>query len=181
MFIVLEGIDCSGKSELTQILARKLGGVAYTTPPKRYRELRKKVDTDFNLQRHYEFYRDAVIGASAEISSMLSIGQTVVCDRYWLSTLVYHRAGGMVLDGSDFSNLVQPNLTVFLLVSPEIQAARSSKRASEGGNINGVQSRLTDLYWQALIDLRLPFVAISTDNNNLEQCGNIVLTAASNV
>lgn len=181
MFIVLEGIDGSGKSDLTELLADKLGGVAYATPPEKYKELRKKVDTGSSIQKHYEFYKDAVIEASAEISDILAKGQIVVCDRYWLSTLVYHRAGGMVLDGSDFSNLVQPNLTVFLLVSPEVQVSRSTKRASEGGNIDGVQSKLTNLYWQALVDSKLPFVAINTDNINLVQCGNIVLAATSKV
>lgn len=179
MFIVLEGIDGSGKSSLAELLAGKFGSVVYATPPEKYRKLRKQVDTGSSAQKHYDFYRDAVVEASAEIAILLSTGQSVVCDRYWLSTLVYHRAGGMILDGSDFSKLVQPDLTVFLFVSPEVQVTRLTNREGGGGNIEGKQSELTNLYLQALADSKLPFLVINTDNFSLEQCGDIVSTAVS--
>jgi thymidylate kinase len=175
VFIVLEGIDGSGKTTLAAVLADKLGGVTYATPPKRYRESRKEIDISSDLQSHYAFYRDAVTEASDEIATMLSACQTVVCDRYWLSTLVYHRAGGMLLDGSDFSQLVQPDLTVFLIVSPKVQVVRSLKRGVHGGDINGAQDMLTNFYWGALFDSKLPFIAIHTDVVAVEKCSDIIM------
>jgi thymidylate kinase len=178
MFIVLEGIDCSGKSSVTETLANKLGGVAYATPPEKYRSLRKKIDFESNLGSHYEFYRQAVIEASTEISQMLATGTLVVCDRYWLSTLVYHRAGGMIIDQKEFAQIVQPDLTVFLVVSPETQKKREdSRKTGNKGNLDGVQEILTNLYWQALMESKLPFLVVHTDNITTDQCSNIIAAA----
>jgi thymidylate kinase len=178
MFIVLEGIDCSGKSTLATMIAARCDGITYVTPPEKYRKLRKQVDTSSNPQKHYDFYRDAVTEASLEIGAMLSSGKTVVCDRYWLSTLVYHRAGKMVLDGSDFSDLVRPDLTVLLLVGPEEQVRRYSERGVEGGNnVDGFQAEINNLYWTALAESKLPFIVVNTDYYSLEQITNIVVAA----
>jgi thymidylate kinase len=142
--------------------------------------LRKQVDTSSNPQKHYDFYRDAVTEASLEIGAMLSSGKTVVCDRYWLSTLVYHRAGKMVLDGSDFSDLVRPDLTVLLLVGPEEQVRRYSERGVEGGNnVDGFQAEINNLYWTALAESKLPFIVVNTDYYSMEQITNIVVAALS--
>jgi len=178
MLIVLEGIDGSGKSTIAAMIAERCNGVTYATPPEKYRKLRKCVDTNSSLQKHYDFYRDAVIEASSEISAILSSEDTVICDRYWLSTLVYHRAGKMVLDGSDFSKLVQPDLTVLLLVGQEEQVRRCHERGAEGCNsIDGFQTKINDLYWIALNESKLPFVVINTDHYSPEQIVDIIVAA----
>lgn len=178
MFIVLEGIDGSGKSTLATMIATRCDGITYATPPEKYRKLRKQVDTSSSLQKHYDFYRDAVTEASSEISAMLSFGKTVVCDRYWLSTLVYHRAGKMVLDGSDFSQLVRPDLTVLLLVGPEEQVRRYRERGVESGNnVDGFQVEINNLYWTALVESKLPFIVINTDHYSLEQITDMIVAA----
>jgi thymidylate kinase len=178
MFIVLEGVDGSGKSTLATMIAARCDGTTYATPPEKYRKLRKQVDTSSSLQKHYDFYRDAVTEASLEIGAMLSSGKTVVCDRYWLSTLVYHRAGKMVLDGSDFSELVRPDLTVLLLVGPEEQVRRYRERGVEGGNnVDGFQVEINNLYWTALVESKLPFIVINTDYYSLEQITDMIVTA----
>ncbi|MFA6295129.1 MAG: dTMP kinase [Candidatus Paceibacterota bacterium] len=176
MFIVLEGIDGSGKTTLATIIAARCSGITYVTPPKKYRKLRRHVDTSSSLQRHYDFYRDAVTEASLEISAMISSGKTVVCDRYWLSTLVYHRAGKMILDGSDFSQLIQPDLTVLLLVGQEEQVRRYRERGMESGNnIDGFQTEINNLYCAALIESRLPFIIIDTDHFSIKRIADIIV------
>lgn len=178
MFIVLEGIDGSGKSTLARMIATRCDGITYATPPERYRKLRKQVDTSSSLQKHYDFYRDAVTEASSEISVMLYSGKTVVCDRYWLSTLVYHRAGKMALDGSDFSQLVRPDLTVLLLVGPEEQVRRYHESGVESGNnVDGFQVEINNLYWTALVESKLPFIVINTDHYSLEQITGMIVAA----
>ena len=175
MFIVFEGIDGSGKTTISKLVAEKTNGVFYSTPPEKYRQLRKTVDTNSNLQRHYEFYRDAVIEASSELEAIESSNEVVVCDRYWLSTLVYHRAGNMVLDGSDFVGLKRPDLTVFLYVSPSEQSKRFKEREVQGtGNIEGFQSVLNRLYFEALTEFNLPFILLNTDHFSPEECAEIV-------
>jgi len=178
MFVVLEGIDGSGKTDVAKKLVDKLGAVLYATPPEKYRKLRRSIDSSGNIQGHYEFYREAVTFASEEIQMLISSGSTtVICDRYWLSTIAYHRTGGMTLNVSDFSALLQPDLTVMLLVSPEIQIKRSSGRGAEVGNIQGKQEELTGQFLQALVESKLPFVAIHTDHLNLDQISDIVIAA----
>jgi thymidylate kinase len=178
MFIVFEGIDGSGKSTVSRLVAERTGGVYYSTPPEKYRQLRKTVDTSSDLQRHYEFYRDAVIEASGELEAIESANKIVVCDRYWLSTLVYHRAGNLVLDGSDFVRLKRPDLTVFLYVSPSEQSRRSQERGGkEVGNIEGFQSVLSRLYYEALTEFGLSFISLNTDHFSPEECAEIVCAA----
>ena len=177
MFLVLEGIDGSGKSDVAQKLADKLGGIVYATPPEKYRKLRKSIDSQGDLQRHYDFYREAITLASEEIRALISSGNTVICDRYWFSTIAYHRAGGMVLSVSDFSALLQPDLTALLLVSPEMQVRRSNGRKDEAGDIKGMQEVLTNLFWQVLLESKLPFVAIHTDYLNLDQVSDPLVAA----
>ncbi len=176
MFIVLEGIDSSGKTTLATIIAARCGGIRYATPPEKYRKLRRHVDTQSSLQRHYDFYRDAVAEASMEISTIISSGKTVICDRYWLSTLVYHRAGKMIIDGSDFSQLIQPDLTVLLLVGQEEQVRRYRERGMESGNnVDGFQMEINNLYCAALIESRLPFIIIDTDHFSIKQIADIIV------
>ena len=160
------------------MIATRCNGTVYATPPEKYRELRKRVDTDSSIQKHYDFYKESVTEASSEIGSILSSGQTVVCDRYWLSTLVYHRAGKMVLSGSDFSQLTQPDLTILLLVSPDEQVRRYRESGIEGcNNIDGFQTEINNLYWAALIESRLPFIVINTDHFSLEQIADMIIAA----
>ena len=178
MFIVLEGIDSSGKSTLATMIAARCNGITYATPPEKYRKLRKHVDASSSLQKHYNFYHDAVTEASSEINAILSSGKTVVCDRYWLSTLVYHRAGKMVIEGSDFSRLVQPDLTVLLLVGPEEQIRRYREHEVESGNrVDGFQVEINNLYWAALVESKLPFIVINTDHYFLEQIADVIVAA----
>lgn len=177
MFVVLEGIDGSGKTSLAQRVAERCGGVAYATPPDKYKKLRKSVDVNSDLLSHYLFYREAMIEASLEIDAMLSEGKKVICDRYWLSTLVYHRAGNLVVDPADFSGLVRPDLSVLLLVSKAEQRRRTRERGKEIGNIDGFQTAITNLYLAALIESEQPFVTINTDYFGLERCADIVTAA----
>jgi dTMP kinase len=177
MFIVLEGIDGSGKSEVATKLAEKMGGIVYATPPERYRQLRRQIDTSSSPERHFEFYREAVFAASTEITGLRAEGKVVVCDRYWLTTVVYHRAGGMEVDDSQFLSLIQPDLTVLLYVSPEVQRQREKGRNAAGGSVEGVQMELYRLYWQVLAQRGLPFVTINTDHAKIEQVVDIIMTA----
>lgn len=166
MFIALEGIDCSGKTTVTQLLAAQEGMVSYATPPKAFRQQRERVDAEASPEEHYRFYLESMKIASAEISALLGAGSSVVCDRYWLTTYVYHRVMGLQVNITDFADLIMPDLTVLLLVCPDIQAERFLQRGLSAGDrrMINVQAQLEREYINALADLKLRSCAINTDH-----------------
>lgn len=168
MFIVLEGIDCTGKSTVCRLLARHMDATDYATPPREIAERRELIDRDATPEDHYAFYVHGNMLASAEIESYLLEGKRVICDRYWLTTLVYHRAMGMSVSANDFCRLRQPDLTVLLTVSPSIQAQRFIERGMSAGDrrMLNSQAELATLYQEALGEIRGNTLVIDTDTRN---------------
>ena len=106
----------------------------YSTPPKRFLATRSKVDAEANPRDHYLFYLEGVREASIEIQEIIANGKKVVCDRYWLTTYVYHHVMCLDVDRSDFNNIARPDLTVFLAVGCEVQAQRFLLRGMSAGD-----------------------------------------------
>lgn len=152
MFLVLEGVDCTGKSTVCRLLSNTLGAEMYVTPPKQIVSRRENVDRFANAEDHYAFYAEGNIISSKEIQDLLNARKFVVCDRYWLTTFVYHLAMGLDLSVSDFDTIVQPDLTVLLTVTPEIQAARFIMRGMSAGDrrMLNSQKKLASLYEEFL-------------------------------
>ena len=136
MFVVLEGIDGVGKSTVTRIVAETLGFVPYATPPKEYMERRREIDLNGSPQEKFNFFRDGVLVAATEIRQLISEGKSVICDRYWMTTYVYHKVIGVQVTEEGFANLLQPDLTILLTASPEHQLQRLIER---GMSINDTQ------------------------------------------
>jgi thymidylate kinase len=178
MFLALEGIDCSGKTTITQLLAAQEGMIPYATPPTAYRNQRERIDAEASPEEHYRFYLDGMRVASSEISIMLAKGGSVVCDRYWFTTYVYHRVMGLDVDAADFANMIMPDLTVLLLVSKEVQAERFLKRGLSAGDrrMINVQSLLEREYIDALSRLNIKSCAINTDHLTPQQVVQKVLS-----
>jgi len=82
MFVALEGGDDCGKTTLCAVLAEHMGATAYATPPKKYLQMRERVDKNASAEEHYRFYRDGIYDASDEIGEVLQSGGKVVSDRY---------------------------------------------------------------------------------------------------
>lgn len=100
MFIALEGIDGSGKTTQALLLAGKLraagGDVLHTCEPSQS-EIGKLIRTAIKpaMEQYFRealpllFFADRMYHLDNEIKPALAAGQTVVCDRYYLSTFVY--------------------------------------------------------------------------------------------
>jgi len=108
MFVTLEGGDGCGKTTLCAVLAERMGVTAYATPPKKYLQMRERVDKNASAEEHYRFYRDGIYDASDEIGEVLQSGGKVVSDRYWLTTYVYHHVMGVSVSKNDFTSIVHP-------------------------------------------------------------------------
>lgn len=179
MFVVLEGIDGVGKSTVTKLVAEKLDFIPYATPPKGYMERRREVDLNGSPEQKFNFFREGVQVAAGEIQDYLTQGHSVICDRYWMTTYVYHRVIGVTVTEGMFSGLLQPDLTILLTASPEHQLQRLIER---GMSINDTQMVPKNLQlrkeYEKLFNREL-FVnkSVSTDCRDAERVADQVARA----
>lgn len=112
MFIALEGLSGVGKTIVGKMLAKRLGAYFYQTPADSFKAVRKQVDKDITNSSRFLFYLAGVVESANEIEEIL-MKKSVVCDRYILSTICYHRAAGL--------NFNLPNKLIFsqLPITPD--------------------------------------------------------------
>lgn len=146
-FLVLEGLDGSGKSEVSRRLAallnEALGGRALLTfephddsaagmfirevLAKRIPATPRTLALAFALNR--ADHNTRVIGPFLEQAGQ----RVVVCDRYYLSSLVYQSTEALAMEEVLALNVEarRPDLTLFLDASPETCYARMGQRGGD--------------------------------------------------
>ena len=131
LFVVIEGIDGSGKTTCAQFLAQKMNGIYYKTPSGIFEKMRTEVEKTKNADARFTFYLAASFFASSEISSIIQ-RNVVVCDRYIYSTLAYHRALGVKLSFDCEENAVlQPDFYFYLYAKEEVLQKRMNIRGNK--------------------------------------------------
>lgn len=100
-FIAIEGIDGVGKSTCAKLLAEKISAYYYKTPSGIFEKICTSIDVSVDPYARFIFYLGATLYASEEIKNIVT-RQPVVCDRYLLSTIIYHEAMGV-----DISSIIQ--------------------------------------------------------------------------
>lgn len=132
-FVVLEGISGSGKTELGKLLAQQISGQYYTTPPELFRPSRKEVDEKATLEARFWFYLASVVQASHEISEILKT-QSVVCDKYILSTICYHKILGLDIKIPEWVVCIKPDHTFLIYCDDNMRQKRL--RVRDGPIVN---------------------------------------------
>jgi dTMP kinase len=169
VFIVLEGLDGSGTTTQTRLLAEALaaGGrrVHATAEPSDGpigRLLRRFLSGELELDPPAQallFAADRLHHLQTEVDPQLAAGAIVVSDRYYLSSLAYQSLAGR-LDLAWLrainDHARRPDLTLFLAVPPEVCATRLAARPSGGERYDALlhQREIEAHYRRAIALLR---------------------------
>jgi len=141
-FIVLEGIDGTGKTTLAKLLSKELDCYYYKTPSAPFSEIRNYVDNIDNCQARFFFYFTNILFTSIEIQELLKTNH-VICDRYYFSTFSYHYALNQNFKNLGFENILEnilePDIVFYLKADFDTRINRICQREK----INQ-QSALTD-------------------------------------
>lgn len=133
MFIVVEGLDGVGKSTFVKALSKAIGADELRTPSDKFKEVRETLEDAYKgsfLARQL-FYASSVVDISDEVRKLLVGGNSVVVDRYWLSTQVYHdwKCEGDNFDLEDVcTHLLVPDWTIYLELPLEERERRLTLR-----------------------------------------------------
>lgn len=135
--IVVEGLDATGKTTLTESLRDSLGATLLQSPPKCLSTWRARFDREPPIIRR-AFY---AVGnyITAEQICQEGVKSPVIVDRFWHSTAAYAIATAVTGPVSDLphrgsevyrwpSDLLQPSLVVLLTLDPEERKRRLRSR-----------------------------------------------------
>lgn len=94
-FVILEGLDGTGRSTVSSLVAQEIGATHVATPMEPYASRRPKFKTEtWNPLESFQFYLESVKDASGKIKEFC-VARPVVCDRYIASTYAYHTGMGL--------------------------------------------------------------------------------------
>jgi len=138
VFVVFEGLDASGKTGISQEVAREIGAEWTSNPSKELWECREIAD---DLYKHCGravqlFYSAANVHLSDMVKERLRTGKSVVMDRYIMSTLAYDktlRESGLpdsVWIDDVYSGIKIPDIVIYLDVSPKVREQRMNQRGT---------------------------------------------------
>jgi dTMP kinase len=157
VFIVIEGLDGSGKTTQAKTLTAKLcrtHNAIYTAEPSKgkigmfirnrvlYGEKRPPTAIEALL-----FAADRIEHVQNEVLPALAEGRVVICDRYVYSSLAYQGSAGLNLDWIETINqhALKPDLALFIDVDPEAVQARLKSRKSVMENLE-TQRKVREIY-----------------------------------
>ena len=144
LFIALEGIDGSGKSTQSKLLAQTLtdmGHKVYTTFEPTDSRIGVMIRDIFSHRMEGDHRVIAALFVADRLNHLLNSqdgilkkleeGYTVITDRYYFSSYAYHSAHmdmDWVIQANALSaELLRPDLNIYIDISPEVSMARINK------------------------------------------------------
>lgn len=145
MFIVIEGIDGSGKTTLSESITRILNSsgkkAVRFSEPTSYETgvfIRKFLSGEIQLSKKEQidaFLLDRVESVSRNILPSLQSGIIVILDRYYYSTAAYQASSNFppesILQLNIDKNFPKPDILFFLDISPNLALERLSIRGKK--------------------------------------------------
>lgn len=126
-FIVIEGLDGTGKSTVCQFLAEHFQAQLRSSSSALPSDLRQSVDASGSLEVRFNLYRLGVSIVADEVTRTLA-RRAVVCDRWIYSTIAYHRALGADVRLADVQSLLDLPDHAFCLLAPDHERRRRMER-----------------------------------------------------
>lgn len=187
-FIVLEGLDGSGKTSVAHFLAETYGFKFIKTPDKVFEQIRDYVDKQ-DAYTKLMFYYASNFDASRKIEDYLKEG-SVICDRYFYSTLIYfaHFTGHTIEESialmEAFTNkLILPDKVVYLTISDDTRISRLKERNIVNGSTDAYFIKnihrcheMEKLYLEMmeLMSSRISYVVIEAEERVEVTCAKIM-------
>jgi dTMP kinase len=157
IFIVIEGLDGSGKTTQARTLTKQLlksHNAMLTAEPSQgkigsfirehclYGETRFPIGAEALL-----FAADRIEHIQNEVLPALKAGKLVICDRYIYSSLAYQGSAGLSVDWIKTINAraLQPDFAIFIDVSPERVLERLQRKRSVMETL-GTQQKVREIY-----------------------------------
>lgn len=142
LFIVMEGIDGSGKSTQAEMLSEKLAGQGHETlltaePSKgkwgrKIREILGGDQMPTGEEQLELFLKDRADDAEQNILPALAAGKIIIMDRYWFSNAAYQGAMGLdpayILEENMKRKFPVPDRVYFIDIPVETALERIGKR-----------------------------------------------------
>jgi dTMP kinase len=158
-FIVIEGLDGSGKTTQAKLLTARLSQshrAIYTAEPSKGRigtYIREScLYAEERLPTTFEallFAADRIEHVENEIKPALAAGRLVVCDRYVYSSLSYQGSAGVstawIVEVNRYA--LKPDFAVFIDMPPEKVLQRLNRRKSVMENVE-TQRKVREIYLQ---------------------------------
>lgn len=126
-FLTIEGLSGSGKTTLARLLASRLGGCYYKSPPDMFGPIRDIVGRQAGSFARFLFDCAGIAQASIEIETALKTGP-VVCDKYVATVLAYSRARGLSVDMPIGERILEPDCSFLLEVRDQLRLHRIAGR-----------------------------------------------------
>ena len=133
-FIVIEGLDGSGKSEVSKKIASKLEITHLESPISPFKQIREDIDDSLCSKGRFYFYLSSNYKLSGFIEEHKKM-KSIICARYFYSTIIgyFSRLGEEIhsLYENPFifeNEFLKPDLVIFLHVNKEEQSKRINCR-----------------------------------------------------
>ena len=144
VLIAIEGIDGAGKTTQAKILKKELERRGYdvirlSEPTKgkwgkKIKELSSRGKNPSTKELFELFFLDRIEDVNKNIIPALKKGQTVILDRYYMSSVAYQGAGGLdpaFIESENQKIAPKPDITIILDLPPKIAVKRIEHRKSE--------------------------------------------------
>jgi dTMP kinase len=158
-FIVIEGLDGSGKTTQAKLLTAKLKknhSAVYTAEPSQgkigkfirskilYGESRPSISLEALM-----FAADRIDHLENEVLPQIKSGSIIICDRYIYSSLAYQGSAGLSQKWIEAINehALRPDFALFIDVSPERVIARLKRKKSVMENLS-TQYKVREIYFR---------------------------------